>query len=278
MGARVGRSVALATGWGGVSKGIVKGVGFRVLGALTSFGAQLLGVLGYVAGRLGELRRPVVRQVFHKQVLFTGLQALLPVTVAGLVVGVGLMTQMRALLGGGIELNVKMLQLVVLREFAPLLTAFIVLGRSGSAMATELASMKVRGELRSLYLMGVGPGDYLLVPRVAACALCLPALTFVFQLVAVLVGPVVASMFVKIELGVFYRELVAEVGLVDVFLSLSKTTVIGMVVAGTACATGCFVPPRRVWVPQAAELSVLRGFVLVLMVDLLFAAFYLLLS
>ena len=86
------------------------------------------------------LRRPAVRQVFYKQVLFTGIQALLPVTVAGLAVGIGLLSQMRSLLGSGTELNVKMLQLVVMREFAPLLSSFIVLGRSGSASRLCAAS------------------------------------------------------------------------------------------------------------------------------------------
>lgn len=55
---------------------------------------------------------------------------------------------MRALLGSGIEINVKMLKVVALRELAPLVTAMIVLERSGAAIATELAGMKVQGEVR----------------------------------------------------------------------------------------------------------------------------------
>ncbi len=252
--------------------------GTRVIRSIGGFAAQLAEVVGHAGTHLGALRRPAVRLVFHKQVLFTGIQALLPVTVAGLVVGIALMTQMRTLLGSGVDLNVKMLQVVVLREFAPLLTAFIVLGRSGSAMAAELAGMKVRGEFRTLYLMGISPGDYLMVPRVIGCALAVPALTLVFQFAAAIVGPLVASLFAPIELTPFYLELFTEIRLIDVVLSLTKTTLLGFVIAGVACATGSYVPPERTWIPQAAELSVLRGFVLLLGVDLFFAFIHILLS
>lgn len=250
--------------------------GTRVVRSLGAFLQQAGGTAAYAFAHAGALRRPAVRLVFHKQILFTGIQALLPVTVAGLAVGIGLVTQMRSLLGSGVDLNVKMLQLVVLREFAPLLTAFIVLGRSGSAMATELAAMKVRGEVRALYLLGVSPGDYLLVPRVLGCAVAVPALTVVFQFVAALVGPAAASLFVELELTPFYLALIGQARLGDVALSLAKTAVLGVTIASVACSTGMYVPQRRVWIPQAAELSVLRSFVLVLVADLLFAALSLL--
>ncbi|MCH7226190.1 MlaE family ABC transporter permease [Haloferula sp. A504] len=252
--------------------------GTQVVRSVGTFAAQLIEVIGHAGTHVSALRRPAVRLVFHKQVLFTGIQALLPVAVAGLVVGIALMTQMRLLLGSGVDLNVKMLRVVVLREFAPLLTAFIVLGRSGSAMAAEISGMKVRGELRTLYLLGISPGEYLLMPRVIGCALAVPALTVVFQFVAAVVGPLVASVFVKVELTPFYMELFTGIRLLDVVLSLMKTTMLGLSIAGVACATGCFVPPEPTWIPQAAELSVLRGFILILGVDLVFAIIHILLS
>jgi phospholipid/cholesterol/gamma-HCH transport system permease protein len=246
--------------------------GSRLLVSLLSFVQLTAGVAAYACGHVGVLRRPAIRLVFYKQLLFTGIQALLPVTVAGLAVGIALVTQMRSLLGSGVELNVRMMQLVVLREFAPLLTSFIVLGRSGSAMATELAAMKVRGEVRTLYLLGIDPGEYLLVPRVIGCCLAVPSLTLVFQLVAAGVGPAVASMFVEIPLAAFYAALGDEIGISDFLFSVAKTTSLGMIIASVACSTGVYVPPRRTWIPQAAELSVLRGFILLLLTDLLFAA------
>ena len=250
--------------------------GVRLLKSLLSFFQLTVGVAAYACGHIGALRRPAIRLVFYKQLLFTAIQALLPVFIAGLAVGIGLVTQMRSLLGSGVELNVKMMQLVVLREFAPLLTSFIVLGRSGSAMATELAAMKVRGEIRTLYLLGIEPGDYLLVPRIIGCCVAVPALTLVFQLVAAGAGPAVASMFVEIPLTPFYAAMAADVAFGDIVFSLAKTFCLGLIIASVACSTGIFVPPKRTWIPQAAELSVLRGFILLLLTDLLFATLSLL--
>ncbi len=250
----------------------------RMVRSFLEFVQLTAGVAAYAGSRVGALRRPAIQRVFHKQILFTGIQALLPVTIAGLAVGIGLVSQMRSLLGGGVEMNVKMMQLVVLREFAPLLTGFIVLGRSGSAMATELAAMKVRGEIRTLYLMGVDPGDYLLVPRVLGCCIAVPALTIVFQLVATGVGPAFASLFVEMPLVPYYLALIDQIALSDILISLSKTLTFGLIISSVACSTGIYVPPKRAWIPQAAELSVLRCFILLLLADLFFASIYFLWS
>lgn len=250
----------------------------RMVRSFLEFFQLTAGVAAHACLRIGALRCPATMRVLHKQILFTGIQALLPVTVAGLAVGIALVTQMRSLLGSGVELNVKMMQLVVLREFAPLLTCFIVLGRSGSAMATELAAMKVRGEIRNLYLMGIDPGDYLLVPRVLGCCIAVPALTLTFQLVATGVGPAFASLFVEMRLVPYYIALIEQVALSDILIGLSKTVTFGLIISSAACSTGIYVPRKHVWIPQAAELSVLRCFVLLLLADLFFASLYLLWS
>ncbi len=250
----------------------------RFAKSMLEFFLLTTGVAVHALSRLPALKHPATMRVLHKQIFFTGIQALLPVTVAGLAVGIGLVSQMRSFLGGGVELNVKMLQVVVLREFAPLLTGFIILGRSGSAMATELASMKVRGEVRTLYLLGIDPGDYLLVPRVIGCCIAVPALTLVFQLVATGVGPAFASLFVEMRLTPFYIALFNQIQLVDILIGITKTFTFGLIISSVACSTGIYVPQKLTWIPQAAELAVLRCFVLLLLTDLAFAAIFLLRS
>jgi len=250
----------------------------RLIRSFVEFFQLTSGIAAHSLSRVRALRSPATQRVFQKQILFTGIQALLPVTIAGLAVGIALVSQMRSLLGSGVDLNVKMMQVVVLREFAPLLTAFIVLGRSGSAMATELAAMKVRGEIRALYLLGIEPGDYLIVPRVIGCCLAVPALTLLFQLVATGVGPAFASLFVEMRLLPYYSALFQQVALADIVIGLSKTISFGLIISSVACSTGIYVPGQRVWIPQAAELSVLRCFILLLLADLFFASIYLLRS
>jgi phospholipid/cholesterol/gamma-HCH transport system permease protein len=251
--------------------------GIRILPTLGGFVATVPATAWYGIRNACMLRRPSVRAVYHRQVYFTGIQAMLPIVIAAIGVGVALQSQMRTLLGAGVELNVRMLQLVVLREFAPLVTAFIVLGRSGSAMATELALMKVRGEIRQLYLMGINPGDYLVVPRVWGCVVSVVSLTLLFQLIAAGAGPAVVSLFMEFELAPYYSALLRGLHLQEILLSLAKTITFGAIIAGCACGSGLFVPPQRSWIPQASELSVLRGFILLIAADFVFALLTLLL-
>ncbi|MBE7495514.1 MAG: ABC transporter permease [Verrucomicrobiaceae bacterium] len=243
----------------------------HVLGSISSFFRLTAGIVVHAITHLDALRRRPVMAVTYKQVYFTGIQALLPAAFAAVAIGFIMETQMRGLLGSGIELNVKMLKLVVLREFAPLFTAFIVLGRSGAAIASELAAMKVQGEIRSLYLMGIDPGEYLLVPRVVGCAVAVPVLTFYFQAIVAGMGPALASVFVEIDLGPYYQALFASITLQELLVSAAKSICFGLVIAAAACSSGIYVPPSRIWIPQAAELAVIRGFLLLLATDAVFA-------
>lgn len=254
-----------------------KRVGIRVFASLSGFMSTVPATAWYGLRHAGELGRPSVQSVFQRQIYFTGIQAMLPVMIAAAVVGVALYSQMSSLLGASVELNVKMLQVVVLREFAPLVTAFIILGRSGSAMATELALMKVRGEIRQLYLMGVDPGSYLIVPRIWGCVISVVFLTLLFQIIAACIGPPVTSLFIHTDLMPYFQALFRSLDLRDILLSLAKTTAFGAIIAGCGSGSGIFVPPLRSWVPQAAELAVLRGFIMLLLADFVFAVINLLL-
>ncbi len=245
----------------------------NVLSSTLSFVQLTTGIIIHTATHLDALRRRPVRSLAYKQIYFTGIQALLPVSFAAMAIGFTMETQMRSLLGSGIEINMKMLKLVVLREFAPLFTAFIVLGRSGAAISSELAAMKVQGEIRNLYLMGIDPGDYLIVPRVVGCAVAVPVLTFYFQSIVVGVGPALASTLVEINLGPYYQSFFNSITLSEVVGSMSKNVCFGLIIAATACSSGIYVPASRIWIPQAAELAVMRGFILLLAGDAFFVLF-----
>jgi phospholipid/cholesterol/gamma-HCH transport system permease protein len=242
----------------------------RVVLSILEFARQALSMV-FWALRPSVFRRSAVRMVLSKQIYFTGIQAVLPISLAALAIGLTFETQMRSVLGSGVEINVKMNKLVVLGELAPLLAGVIVLGRSGAAMATELASMKVRGEIRSLYLMGIDPGEYLVAPRLLGAAISVPALTLVFQLVAAGLSPVLASFFTDVPLLAHYAALRNTLELHEIILVFLKSAVFGLMIASTACASGIFVPPERTWVPQAAELAVMRGLAGLLGTDIIFA-------
>jgi phospholipid/cholesterol/gamma-HCH transport system permease protein len=244
---------------------------WRMFVAVGSFLSLTFGMTLHAITHIGWFRCKPVMAVLRKQIYFTGIQAIMPVSIAAVALGLGMETQMRSMLGSGMDVNVKMLKVVVLRELAALVTAFIVLGRSGAAMATELAGMKVRGEIRSLYLKGIDPGTYLLMPRIIGAGLAVPALTFYFQLLAASAGPALASLFFDFELGLYYTALLDSFTPREVLFSLAKSTLFGLVIATTACSSGIFIPPRETWIPQSAELAVMRGFTFILLVDVTFA-------
>ena len=129
---------------------------------------------------------PPVRTVLARQILFTGPYSALYSSAVGLVVGISVGLQISAWLAalGQQRLGAQLVVQIILLELAPLLTNLVILGRSGSAIAAEIASMKIRGEVRMLELTGVDPIAYLLLPRVLALTLCCLGLTLLFGVCA----------------------------------------------------------------------------------------------
>ncbi|MFI5120121.1 MAG: ABC transporter permease, partial [Thermoanaerobaculia bacterium] len=142
-------------------------------------GSILFSAYHLYRGRYGLAAVRVSRSVLLAQIWFTGVQALALVCSAGLLVaGVMMGVGYRTLAGFGAEGNFgDLMRLAVLTEFGPLLTALIVIGRSGTAITTELANMRLNQEIDALQAHGVNPFAYLAVPRLFGVALANLALT-----------------------------------------------------------------------------------------------------
>ena len=172
-------------------------------------GRTLVSTYRLVVGRHGLTAWQASRRVLFAQVFFTGVQALLPVCGAGLALsGIMMGVGYRTLAGWGAQRDFgDLMRLVVLTEFGPLLTALIVIGRSGTAITTELAGMRLNQEIDALEAHGVDPYAYLAAPRFfgVACAnlaltLCLIASTY---LGCVLLAPLMQG----ISMPIFLRDL-----------------------------------------------------------------------
>ncbi|MEK7697418.1 MAG: ABC transporter permease, partial [Pseudomonadota bacterium] len=145
-------------------------------------------LLRHALGNLAMLALGPTRQVFLKQIYFTGVEALGAVSFIAVLSGIVITTQITSLVGVNATLTAKIMLWTVVRELGPLLTAIIIIARSSSAAASELAAMKVHGELNALRQMGIDPLDYLIVPRIAGITLSVMAVTFYFQMTAIVVG------------------------------------------------------------------------------------------
>ena len=236
-----------------------------VLGALQ--------LLWYVFTHLRVLRIAPVNAVFHRQIFFTGVEALGIVAVFGLLSGGLVITQITSLVGGDSELTVKILIWTVVREIGPLFAAIIIIARSSSAIASELALMKTRNEMTSLSRMGISPHDYLLVPRVAGVTLAVLALTIYFQVVAIGGGLAVSAMFQNVSYLEQVGRFLQTVKLSEFAVVAFKGTLFGLAISAISCYNGMHAQPSVTEVPKVAIKAVLQSLLFVFTLDALIAWF-----
>lgn len=172
-------------------------------------GRTLSSAYRLAVGRHGLTAWQASRRVLFAQVFFTGVQALLPVCGAGLALsGIMMGVGYRKLAGWGAQRDFgDLMRLVVLTEFGPLLTALIVIGRSGTAITTELAGMRLNHEIDALEAHGVDPYAYLAAPRLFGVACSNLALTLCLIASTTLGCVLLAPLMHGISMPIFLRDL-----------------------------------------------------------------------
>ncbi|WP_374357428.1 MlaE family ABC transporter permease [Chitinimonas sp.] len=216
---------------------------------------------------VGALRHWPVRRALARQVYFSGIQALPVVLFVGTAVGGIVASQLHYQIGQSGEGALRLLASITLTELAPLLTAILLTARSSSAMASELALMRMHGEIRALTALGVDIGGFLVLPRVLGMLLSATALTFYFALVAIVAGALGVA-------GFGWRHELLRLSLVlspaTVALCLAKSLAFGALLAGVACARGLASNGTPTDVPVAASSAVMRALASLFALDLLF--------
>ena len=130
------------------------------------------------------------------------------------------------------------LALALARELSPVLTAVVVAGRVGSAFAAEIGTMRVTEQIDALYMLKTDPIDYLVVPRVIACALMLPILSLMSLGVGLGGGILIAEALYDIDSNVFLNSVQNFMDIWDIFSSLIKAFLFGVVIAVIGCSWG----------------------------------------
>jgi phospholipid/cholesterol/gamma-HCH transport system permease protein len=154
----------------------------------------------------------------------------------------------------------------MLREMGPLITAIILAGRSGSAFAAELGTMKVREEIDALTTMGLEPVRFLVVPRVLAAVTMTPLLAMFANLFG-LIGGAVVMRSLGFSLVTYVNQILSAVTVGDLLGGLFKSLVYGIVVAGIGCLRGLQTTTGASAVGQSATSAVVSGIVLIAIVD-----------
>jgi phospholipid/cholesterol/gamma-HCH transport system permease protein len=208
-----------------------------------------------------------VRKVLFKQIYFTGLEAAGIVVTIAVLLGAVIITQVVSLVGNNGSLTGKILVWVVLRELAPLLTAIIVTARSGTAIAAELGSMKINGEIDSLEMMGIPAERYLILPRVVGVTLSVVILTSYFVMSSCVASFLVASIGWHIPYQQFVQGIMLSLGATEIIVLVSKSLAFGMFIPAICCCYGLSVGRSATEIPQAATKAVMTSLFAVFLLD-----------
>lgn len=222
--------------------------------------------------RITTLGNPASRKVLLKQIYFTGFESAKVIIVIALSIGTIIIAQSILLVGSGnASITAKALIWIVIREIGPLLTALIVIARSGAAISTELGSMKINGEIDTLVGLGISPISYLVLPRIISGILSVFALTIYFETAAIMGGFLVASIGWHLPAEQFFQGLYNTLTVQQLVISGVKSSLFGLIITITACQQGLSVGRSATMIPQAATRAVMSSILMVFIVDGIFA-------
>ena len=247
--------------------------------ATTSMFADLKAQLAFIGGDRPGLRsrRPrdpramrwgEVAVVFEK----AGVNALPIVSLISLLMGLVIAfeaAQPLEMFGAQIFIA-DMIGLVMVREFSPIFTAIIFAGRSGSAFAAEIGTMKVNEELNALETMGLDPMRFLVLQRVFAGTLLMPVLA-AYSMVLGVFGGIIVMLTMGFRMAQIWAQLVGALGVHDVLVGVSKSFVFGAIVAGLGCLRGMQTKEGPNAVGDSTTRAVVAGILMIIVVDAVYS-------
>jgi len=217
--------------------------------------------------------------VLLRQILFTGYEALPLISFLALSIGGLIIIQGNNILGnfGQGQLVYVILVTVVVRELSSILTALIVIARSGTAISTELGNMVINEEIDLLLSCGISPISYLVVSRVVGVVVALFTLTIFFNIAAVFGGWLFSTFFYPINFNYFFSQLFSQMTIADILIGVLKSIIFGIGIALISCYQGLKVKLASTEVPQRTIRAVVLSIVFVVFSDIVVTAlFYLL--
>ena len=208
-----------------------------------------------------------------QQIIFTGIDALPTITLLGLATGFlftyRLIDVVSAL--GAVEDVIDLLISIICLGIGPFLAAIILISRTGSAIVVDIGNMKLHGEIEGLELLGVNINDFLIAPRILACAVSQLAITVYFTFIALVTGIALSGLLLttsNFELLITISSAFTP-HLLLVFVS--KNLLFGYVIATTACYHGLSVAGSPTEIPQRATRAIVDCLIFIFIIDGLLA-------
>jgi phospholipid/cholesterol/gamma-HCH transport system permease protein len=245
--------------------------GRTMVGLLGFFGALLI-TIGHIVRRPRRFRLNAVAQQFE----MVGIRALAIIGLMSFLVGIVIAEQ------GAVQLRefgaeiytINLIGRSAMKELGVLMTAIMVAGRSGSAFAAQLGSMKLSEEVDAMRTIGVSPMEALVFPRVFATVMIMPLLGFYAGIIAMIGG----GLFCWASLGIppitFVQRIREIVPLTDLWQTLIKALVFGLIISMAGCFQGLQVESNAEEVGLRTTAAVVQGIFLVIVLDAFFAVFF----
>jgi phospholipid/cholesterol/gamma-HCH transport system permease protein len=229
--------------------------GFRMAG--------FLDIIFSVAWRHRKDGHKVIFQDVISQIYFTGVQSMGLVFIVALLLGGLLIIQSAAYITSvGEEFFGTMVNVIIIRELGSLLTAIIVLLRSGAAVATEMGYMAVLKETKGIEMMGINPIHYLAIPRVIGISVSMVCLFICFIIISILGGMVLTWMITNIAMGNLVEELSRSIGAIDLFVGVTKSFFFGIFVSVVSLYHGFNAAGAVTSIPPRVSKAMVEGLIL----------------
>jgi len=214
----------------------------RNLGAISLLGLRRTGRMGLFLSKIFIYAStpPLKVSQLLKQIRFIGFQSTLVIFLTGAFAGMVLGLQGYYTLNrfGSAALLGPMVGLALIRELGPVLTALMVTGRAGSAMAAEIGIMQITEQVDALKMMGLNPFRYLVIPKVIAGIISLPLLTAIFNVVGILGGYLVGVKLLGVSKGTYFGEMANYVDMKDILGGIYKSLTFGVLITWICCYKG----------------------------------------
>lgn len=254
----------------------------RVVAALEHLGhatASGLADVGFIARSVFDgIRRPsalAFRETVH-QIEQTGVRAIPIVVLMSFLTGMVLAYQGATQLAkfGAEIFVVDLVTIAVLREMGVLMTAIMVAGRSGSAFAASLGSMKLNEELDALQVMGLSPNQILVVPRIFGLLIALPLLTVIADIAGLLGGLALSTSVLDMTPTQYVHRAIESASTTALWVGLVKAPVFAILIAGVGTLRGLQVTGSAEQLGRLTTVAVVQAILLVMIADAAFTVLF----